>query len=216
MNLNRLPHYFRAACFVAQKYLLGYSVGQTPVFDEGGLSFFSTAIRSSRIYLEYGSGGSTVMAAKYVSQLVSVEPDPVFARAVKKALPETTAKISILTPDIGLTRDWGYPVFDVPTANRIARWKSLPQAPWKVLQDMPDLVLVDGRFRVACALQSLLQIDRTTKLLVDDYEGRDYSAIEQFGELVAMHGCMAEFRKRSDFDEQLCRAALDRFYADPR
>ncbi|WP_170323288.1 hypothetical protein, partial [Bradyrhizobium sp. STM 3809] len=204
------------ACFVAQKHLVGYSVGQTPVFDEGGLKCFTTAIRSSRIYLEYGSGGSTVMAAKYVSRLVSVEPDPVFARAVRKALPETAANISILTPDIGMTRDWGYPVFDVPTPARINRWKRLPQAPWHVLQDTPDLILVDGRFRVACALESLIRIDSTTTLLVDDYEGRDYRAIELFGHLVEMHGCMAEFRKRPDFDEVACRAALDRFYADPR
>ena len=51
---------------------------------------------------------------------------------------------------------------------------------------------------------------------MDDYAGRSYSQIEQFGRLVAMHGIMAEFRKRTDFDERACRLALEAAYFDLR
>ncbi|WP_052832992.1 hypothetical protein [Bradyrhizobium sp. LTSP885] len=215
-KLNPLHYFYRAGRYVLRKHLVGYSVSSVADFDQGGLEFFTTAISSSRIYLEYGSGGSTIMAAKHVARLVSVEPDAIFARTVQAALPKTDAEISILTPQIGATRDWGYPIFDHPTPARIARWKSLPQAPWKVLTEIPDLILVDGRFRIACALESLLRIDTATRLLVDDYAGRDYRVIEQFAELVAMHGRMAEFRKRRDFDSQLCRDNLELAYSDVR
>ncbi|ABQ33313.1 MULTISPECIES: hypothetical protein [Bradyrhizobium] len=216
MDLHRLHYYYRSARHIARKHLVGCSVSPIPAFDRGGLEFFTAAIRSSRVYLEYGSGGSTIMAASHVSRLVSVEPDAMFAKAVRAALPETEAEISILTPWIGVTRDWSYPVFGRPTPARRARWKRLPRAPWAVLSDTPDLILVDGRFRVACALESLLHIGPATRLLIDDYAGRDYGAVEQFGRLVAMHGRMAEFTKRSDFDEAACRTALETSYADVR
>jgi hypothetical protein len=43
---------------------------------------------------------------------------------------------------------------------------------------MPDTILVDGRLRVACTLESLLHVDRATIILVDDYADRNYRATE--------------------------------------
>ena len=40
------------------------------------------------------------------------------------------------------------------TPRRIAKWKSYPLAPWP-MRSLPDLVLIDGRFRVACALVAI-------------------------------------------------------------
>jgi hypothetical protein len=219
MPLSRLKYFYCAARFNLRKHLHGAGsyLSPEPTFDQAGLEFFAVAIRESRVYLEYGSGGSTLMAARFVARLVSVEPDAIFAKAVRAALPETRANIAILTPDIGLTRDWGFPVFDRPTPARIAKWKRLPQAPWKVLStDVPDLILIDGRMRVACALESLLRVNPATKILIDDYVdvGRNYKPVEQFADLIAMHGRMAEFRKREAFDEQACRTRLDLAYSD--
>jgi hypothetical protein len=129
---------------------------------------------------------------------------------------ESAVTIKMLTPYIGLTRDWGFPVFDRPTAHRIERWKRLPLAPWPHLAELPDVILIDGRMRVACCPESLLRVGRETTILVDDYAGRSYSAIERFAELINLHGRMAEFRKRSDFDELSCRVELQKAYSDLR
>ena len=115
----------------------------------------------------------------------------------------------MLTPNIGITREWGYPILARPTPRRQAKWKRLPTAPWAVLgSDVPDTILIDGRMRVACALKSLLHVTGQTRLLIDDYTGRKYEAIERFAVLAAVRGRMAEFRKRTGFDDAACREAL--------
>lgn len=212
---SKVSYFHRAARFVAHKHLYGYEVGSEPTFDLEGLAFFRSAIRDTSVYLEYGSGGSTVLAAQFVNTLVSVESDPVFRKAVERALPASNAEIHLLSPNIGPVREWGTPVFGRPTTSRIKRWKQYPAAPWPILAGrMPELILVDGRFRIACALESLLHVGRDTSLLVDDYVGRDYSDIARFADLVCLHGRMAEFRKKISFSESDCTHALAFAYSD--
>jgi hypothetical protein len=213
-SLVRFRYYCRSAKFVARKHLRGYVVRSEPTLDEEGLDFFRTAIESSRVYLEYGCGGSTLMAANHVSTLVSVETDRVFARAVEASLPRSQADIAILTPNLGPTREWGYPIFDHPTPSHVAKWRRFPKAPWDVITTTPDLILIDSRMRVACALESLLHVTEDTRILVDDYVDRNYSPIERFADLIAMHGRMAEFRPRATFDRDACRLTLESSYAD--
>jgi len=67
----------------------------------------------------------------------------------------------------------------------------------------PDLILVDGRFRVACALTTILNLaqDDRWELLVDDYRGRShYTAIEKFANLERMVGRMAVFKPKANID----------------
>ena len=212
---EKLSYLSHAGLVVARKYLNGFTINSTPALDDKGLQFFRSAIKQSRIYLEFGSGGSTIVASTFVTKLVSVETDRVFAEAVRRALPKTDAEIHLLTPHIGITAEWGYPIFARPSPRRQARWKRLPTAPWNVLaSDVPDLILIDGRMRVACALQSLLHVTDHTRLLIDDYVGRKYEVIERFAELVALHGRAAEFRKRKQFNAAECREVLEMSYSD--
>jgi hypothetical protein len=215
--LNRISYFFNAARFVASKHLRGYEVDPEPTFQPDELTFFKSIIPRTAIYLEYGSGGSTIFAARYVKVLVSVESDAVFKRAVARKIPATSAEIHLSSPYIGVTAEWGTPVFGRPTKSRIKRWKRYPQAPWALLGNkIPDTILVDGRMRVACALESLLRVGPETCLVVDDYADRNYKAIEEFANLISMHGRMAEFRRKLDFDDTRCRVALEKAYSDLR
>ncbi len=215
---DRVGRYFDFALFIGRKHLKGYHVDPTPSFDAKGLEYFQRVVSEASIYLEYGSGGSTLVASKYVDKLVSVESDVVFKKAVQRALTKTNCAVQLLTPNIGITREWGFPVFGRATKRRVARWRKYPQAPWCIValkKASPDMILIDGRFRVACALETLLNVGRDSLMLVDDYVGRDYSIIERFAELIALHGRMAEFRRRTVFDEVACRKVLDISYANP-
>lgn len=215
--LGKISYFFNSACFVARKHLRGYEIDPEPGFRPEGLAFFKSIIPKTSVYLEYGSGGSTIFAAHYVSTLVSVESDAVFRKAVQKKIPATKADVHLLSPNIGMTAEWGTPVFGRPTKARVERWKQYPQVPWAILGNKtPDTILVDGRMRVACSLESLLRIGSQTCLIVDDYAGRNYGEIEKFADLVSMHGAMAEFRKKLDFDETFCRTVLETAYSDLR
>ena len=78
---------------------------------------------------------------------------------------------------------YGIPIFKSPTSKNINKWKSYVQAPWKVIYNQtPDLIFIDGRFRVACALYSIIMMRDypKTKILIDDYLNRpEYKIIEK-------------------------------------
>lgn len=157
--------------FYAQR-IKGFDPPGAPSLDDETLAFLTTALGHTSLYLEYGSGGSTVLASNLGVRTISVESDPYYARAVRKAVNGAT---TILTPNIGITGPWGWPLFKRPTKRRLARWQSYVDAPWPIIGSFPDLIMVDGRFRVACALESARQArlhGATATLLFDDYATR--------------------------------------------
>jgi hypothetical protein len=61
-----------------------------------------------------------------------------------------------------------------------------------------DIVLVDGRFRVACTLKLYNYIDSKARVLVHDYMNRpEYKCIEEFFDIIDYSDTMAVFVKKS-------------------
>jgi hypothetical protein len=211
--------------FTARKYLLGYKVPTAPHLDElGGLLFRDVLSRTTR-YLEYGTGGSTVLAWESAAVVVAVESDSRALTAVRRALSAANrrpALSKLIHADIGITRGWGAPLFARPTPARLARWENYAMAPWDFFRQhaiAPDTILIDGRFRVACALACLQNLEARSPclLLFDDYGDRPhYRAVEEFADLVSTHGRMAVFRKKAAFDDESCRRVLQACYHDWR
>ena len=111
-------------------------------------------------YLEFGSGGSTLMAIRAgIRTIITVESDPAWAAAVRSD-PEIAPRIGdgsavVLHADIGPVASFGSPT---STAS-MAKWHNYLRAPWIEWErrgEMPELVLVDGRFRVASCLSVLI------------------------------------------------------------
>jgi hypothetical protein len=102
--------------------------------------------------------------------------------------------------DIGPTIEWGRPWrkrFLSPARRRaFARYSDFPSRAGSSVDD-PVRVLVDGRFRVACALKSLraLRGQEGWTLIVDDYTGRSgYHVMENFATAERFVGRMAVFK----------------------
>ena len=137
---------------------------------------------AANVILEYGSGGSTVIAAMSGAQTFSVENDPVWAGSIERWLEENDLKekVTLHHADIGPTKLWGRP--EKWRLRHAARYLQYPLSVWKLPEFRhPDIILVDGRFRVACFLCAIAQIRRPTRLLFDDYAERDhYHAVESF------------------------------------
>lgn len=115
------------------------------------------------------------MAARLGIPTISVEGDHFFAGEVAKKI-GAEHKVNLLRPPIGLTGLWGVPVPGSPTPARVRKWQTYLDLPFAVLkqtgQEYPDLFLVDGRFRTACALRAALETKkagRQAELLFDDY-----------------------------------------------
>jgi hypothetical protein len=195
---GRLVHQLR---FLRTRILSGYTVPERPALDEAGGAYFRERIGRSSVYLEYGCGGSTIHAATHVQQLFAVDTDAWFLNAVRKKLAEQPRRAAchLLHADIGRMRQWGWPTRHRRDGTTPYNWRTYPWAPWQRLWQegaVPDTILVDGRFRVACAVTSLIHLraDSTTELLVDDYaDRRHYHLLEKCATLKAMHGRMAVF-----------------------
>lgn len=211
--------------FLAQKLTRAVTIADEPYLDPHGKAFLTHALTQSRSYLEFGSGGSTVLAAKTTPIIVSVESDKGFLQAVEAKLRQMQLRPALaefIHADIGMTTRWGNPLVKRPTPERVEHWGRYPTAPWAVLQReqiVPDTVLIDGRFRVACALESLAHLPpkSQSRILVDDYTSRpEYAPITEFGQLEGIHGRMAVFSQRPDFDAARCREAAVAFRKDFR
>lgn len=208
----------RKLSFFYEKYITGLSVPSEPRLDEEGLAFLRKQLMNTKVFVEYGSGASTVLAAHLVPTIVSVESDLRFRDLLQKRISSLKLKsnVHLLHVDIGFTEDFGYPLVKRQTPERVRRWSEYPKAPWRELDALgvaPETVFIDGRFRVACALQTLLETDENCCILVDDYVGRTpYECITRYADLVALHGRMAEFKKKSDFDADRVVRDIEGFY----
>ncbi|HEY9021133.1 MAG TPA: hypothetical protein VIN17_10795 [Paracoccaceae bacterium] len=96
--------------------------------------------------------------------------------------------------NIGTTKEWGYPIDE----GRRDSWPDYSLAIWDC-RDLPhpSVVLIAGRFRVACFLATMMNIRRPTTVLFDDYTDRPhYHVVEEFFVPVQTVGRMAVFEVR--------------------
>ncbi|NGM47643.1 hypothetical protein G5B31_19090 [Rhodobacter sp. SGA-6-6] len=154
---------------------------------------YAEALAGAGAVLEYGSGGSTLLAAEAGAEVWSVESDAAWAARMRGWLAGHPApgRVHLLHADIGPTRDWGHPVDDAA----FRRWPDYALKVWDAPGFRhPEVVLVDGRFRLACFLTVAYRIARPVTLFFDDYAPRP--AYHKAAELVApaaLIGRMARF-----------------------
>jgi hypothetical protein len=164
----------------------GLVIPSKPHMPAALVSLLTRQLSRSQCFLEYGAGGSTRLAVELgVRNVFSVESDAEFARAVRRTV-EAEAKAKgirthMVIANIGATREWGYPVDN----SMFRKWPLYSTTVWRKIEEeglAPDLVLVDGRFRVACFLVCLLKARPGTMILLDDYEPRRdrYGIVERY------------------------------------
>jgi hypothetical protein len=150
---------------------------------EEAIELLESEMRQSQCYMEYGSGGSTYLAASIpVPAVFSVESDPGWSKAVQSQVKkqESSTRFEMLHVDVGAKpKNWGTP----ENNDRVRDWPAYPLKIWSVMSEAgfsPDLVLIDGRFRVACFAASILYGKPGLTILFDDYVGRtpQYGAVE--------------------------------------
>ncbi|MCL4065668.1 hypothetical protein M3484_03680 [Pseudomonas sp. GX19020] len=160
---------------------------------EAAARAWTDACAAARVVLEYGSGGSTLVAAEAGAEVWSVESDASWARMMGDwfAAHPAQAGVHIHHADIGPIKEWGHPADE----SAFRRWPDYALKIWDLPGfSHPDLVLVDGRFRLACFLTVAYRITRPVTLFFDDYAPREaYHKAEQIARPTEMIGRMARF-----------------------
>lgn len=139
-------------------------------FPVAEAEFIREAYAKAERIVEYGSGGSTLLAAELGKPVLSVESDRNWADMINARLADNFASVQaqVIHVDIGKTGSWGKPVGTKGFRN----YSAYALAVWDRVTTAPDLVLIDGRFRLACFCATLMRMTRPTRVIVDDFEGR--------------------------------------------
>jgi hypothetical protein len=190
-------------------------VGLQPSMTAKEQTLFLSFLRCSKRYLEFGTGGSTVWAAKHVSQsVISVDSSQEWQRKVAQSCAMNGAAMvpSLVHVDCGPVGDRGYPLDETFKA----RWPEYFSAVWERPEAaMSDLVLVDGRFRVASFISALLHCSSAASVMFHDFDREPYQVVRQFAEQIAGTESLAVFRRSSDFDLDRAMAVLEQFRFQP-
>lgn len=129
-------------------------------------------------YFEFGLGGSTLFASQHgnLKHIAAVDSSREWIAKVESAGPIAAdiarGRIRIEHVDLGNVNTYGYPLTPDAAEEREYSKAILGAAP------VPDVVLVDGRYRVACALRTAVEAAEKDwpglVLMIHDYERVEY------------------------------------------
>ncbi len=145
-------------------------------------SFLSCAVN----YLEFGAGGSTVLAStKVKGSIISIDSSREWLDRVDKEYKALSAPVHphLIFTDIGPVGDWGIP--SDPAMREY--WPRYHSSVWESPSTKEvDLFMVDGRFRVACFLQAIIHGRKDALIAFHDYNSRPhYHVVEKVARVVA-------------------------------
>lgn len=147
--------------------------------------------------LEFGCGGSTLVAARQVRTIVSVDSDPAWLAEVGANLARAAIDFTPFHADIGPTGEWGYPA----DQSRVRDWPRYHVNVWRTISGSPDAVLIDGRFRVACLLQTLIHCKPDCIILFHDFNDRaHYHVALKHVDVLARVDTLAVMRAKQQVD----------------
>lgn len=175
---------------------------QKPWMTDEELECFRKWIPKGGAALEFGMGGSTrFFFENGIDRLNSVESDPAWVKTMAHdpflAFFIRKKRLILHCADIGPVRELGLPL----TGPNLS-WLTYHQNIWRFIDTKPlKLILIDGRFRLACACQALLRCSHQTPLLIHDFSTRpEYHAILEFTDVLDSAGTSVVLRQKQDVD----------------
>ena len=158
------------------------------------LDILNTVLPSAKVYGEYGAGESTTLAAKFsnLTEIHSVESDKKWIEDIQSGIEPDRVKFHY--KEMGTTyKSWGHPGPSATEYQKRAYSNSIPS------KEPIDVLLVDGRFRVACALKAHGWLSDTARLIFDDFWIRpQYHIVLDYFTVVDRLGTAAILRRKTD------------------
>lgn len=146
---------------------------------------FYRYLENINIYFEYGGGGSTYQASirKNIKNIYSVESDMVWQKKLKQVIKNPNIKYIYNEMDTQ-PNTWGGPGKNATNIQKINYSNQITKLS-KEEQDSIDLVLIDGRFRVACCLKCYDIIKDNCLIAFDDFLNRpQYHIVLEYFDII--------------------------------
>lgn len=165
-----------------------------PFMPDEEIAYLTEVYRDAKVILEYGSGGTTRIAASLPGKFtMSVESDQKWALKLQQEIDASNpaSPAIIYHTEIGPVGPWGRPLSS-------ESWRTFFRYPLDVWEEPffrhPDTVLIDGRLRNACLAMIMLRCTQPMTVLFDDYGVRPlYKEVEMIVRPSKLVGRLAHF-----------------------
>jgi hypothetical protein len=145
--------------------------------------FFFNEIDSTKNILEYGSGESTLEISSRCNFLVSIEHQKKWYDKLINQIP-SNCKLYLVEPNL--------PYIEGITCGNYDEFKNYIEKP---LNESPfDIILIDGRARVACASICHKLSHSNTIIFIHDFDRKEYQEVLKYLELIDIVETMAKFK----------------------
>jgi len=204
-NIWRVKEYVKSK-FLFKKILIKKKID---FGSQKANSFFLQMLKNSKFYFEYGAGSSTFQAKKMRKKFISIESDKKIFETIKKKLKTSNIQYYSLGP----TSLFSYPIFLLK--KKINNYiKSINKHLTKKTQ--LKMILIDGRFRVACCLNLLnfreIIIKKKIIILLDDFIKRPHYKVLNNYFRIKLIGRMALLSPKKIINKEVFK----KYIFDPR
>ena len=190
-----------------------------PIMSDLERELFINTIKNSKYYLEFGGGGSTFLALKSTNaKVVCVEGDINWINFMRMNYfiyeQELLCRLKFYFVYIGKIRDTSYPIDD-------SEYDKYPNYSSKVFEDIEkekiDTVFIDGRFRVSCALQSIINLNKNVIIIIHDFFDRNYyHVLLNYLECINRADTLGVFKIKENIDYNEIKELIKQYQYDLR
>ena len=196
-----------------------------PSMSSSEIAMVSKFMSRATHYAEFGSGGSTCLACRFpnIQSIVSVESDHAFQQKVQAMCP----RADVRWINIGRTSDYkrsplsflfrsrqgvkpagSHQMYGHPAdSSSMHLWRDYSTADI----GQPDLILIDGRFRVACGIQCCLKYPDAIIMIHDFAHRTEYHLLLQFLDVFSSTNSLVVARVKPGLDKAALEDAFERF-----
>lgn len=177
--------------------------------SQNEVALFIRYVSKAKNYFESGCGGSTMIACKVGKpdlRVTSIDSSKEWIGIVLNSThvaEKTAKKLLTMTPiDIGPIGAWGFPK-DLSAESK-SSWHKYSKA-ISATGEKYDLVLVDGRFRIACLIEAFLSNPQANVLIHDFFEAghhNSYKALLEVSEVADRAQTLVALRRKPDASKE--------------
>ena len=173
--------------------------------------FLVEHIQNASNYLEFGAGGSTYLALTQtnIPNIVSVESDLNWIKHLEKwnVISSNKERLTFIHVNIGKTGAWGAPIEE----DKKELYPNFSAIPFQNSTSY-DVVFIDGRFRVACALSAIMAHIPPSKILIHDFSIRsEYHCILDFLDIVDIADTLTLFKVKEHYNKKLLLQTYNKY-----
>ena len=173
-----------------KRFPLPKEINCDPHFSQDEIVAFLSFLTNDTVYFETGSGCSSLIAKYYTKKSYAVEGSKQwYEEGVKNGL-----KNNLIFRDLKVDNPiWSYP----GNKSNIDDWKKYFQAYDRRYN--ADVILIDGRFKIATAMDVFDKIRDDTIVFIHEYQDRpSYFILENYYQYVYHWGTLMAFVKKKD------------------